>query len=748
MVSIHSSIAEPHPASDQLLSSTLAASAYSFLQPTSALHAATLVLAKRYLDPLALSATEAQAERLQALRRKRKRGQSDQNTFKRPFHLRQVHLEGLRTPQVWEQARRVLDASTEELESSLQSVLPTAAGDVSAGDEDLHFGNGSQKKSVKFSDDHNDQSKQVENGMDDTAMSEDVDDEAPSDVDMEEEDSEAGIEAPDGFEESIDEMDGEEDDLGASSHATSDMDADSPDTFVPDKHGLNDGFFSIDDFNKQSDFLEYQDARGEPDNEASDEEEIDWASEPQPLLEDDELNGEDEDDLGGDDKGPTFGNADLNAEDTDSDASSDLMPMENMGPSSNTNDIMYADFFAPPPRKATKSTRMRALPKTQPAPSAPEQEDDINRTIAAVRRDIFEDDLSASGDSAADPGTNPNDPRSSHRSNHERRQAKIVAEIRKLEAANVAKRDWTLSGEARAADRPMNSLLEEDLEFERAGKPVPVITNEVSEDIEALIKRRIISREFDEVIRRRPGSLASSSTARRGRFELDDTKPQQSLAEIYEAEHLKQVDPTGYIEKRDAKLKKEHEAIEAMWADISNSLDTLSNWHYKPKPPEANITVVSDVPKISMEDARPAGSEGGMMGMETSMLAPQEIYKPGEERSRVDRAREVVLSKSGAPVAREEMTREQKLRRRRREKERIRKQGGGGSNVVVGGAPKEATTNGAGRRKKAERNGVVGDLKKGGVIVIGKKGELVDVEGKAVKGATTSTGGGGGNFKL
>ena len=32
-----------------------------------------------------------------------------------------------------------------------------------------------------------------------------------------------------------------------------------------------------------------------------------------------------------------------------------------------------------------------------------------------------------------------------------------------------------------------------DLEFEHAGKPVPIITAEVSEEIEALIKRRILS---------------------------------------------------------------------------------------------------------------------------------------------------------------------------------------------------------------------------------------------------------------
>ncbi|KAI4126943.1 MAG: hypothetical protein LQ338_003465 [Usnochroma carphineum] len=729
-MSNHPAVADPHPASDQVLSSTLEASAYSFLQPTSALQTAALVLAKRYLDPLALSATRAQAQRLQALRRQRKRRHSEDHGSKRPFCMRQVHLGGFRTQQVWEQARRVLDASIQEVEAHLESLLPSHDGQPAPQQANVHHDGEAQRKRVKFAEDGVDSLDAFHNAVHGRATSEDVSDAADLDGDADE------MSADDAGKDMEDEThgsDAEDQDIDMDSEALSDPDEQLRDVFVPDKHGLNDGFFSIDDFNKQSEFLENQDARGDPDNEASDEEEIDWGAEPLPLQEQDDLEagpaGSD-----GEEDGPTFGNADLNAADAESNASDDVMPMDSMGASTNTNDIMYANFFAPPPRQATRSTRLRALPKTQPAPStAPQQEDDIDRTVDAVRRDIFEDDIS---DEDLDEGVNGDagDLRS-RRSNHEKRQAKLAEEIRRLEAASVAKRDWTLSGEARAADRPMNSLLEEDLDFERAGKPVPVITNEVSEDIEALIKRRIINREFDEVIRRRPGDLVTGASAtRRGMIELDDTKPQQSLAEMYETEHLKKIDPTSYVDKRDEKLKKEHAVIESLWADISAKLDSLSNWHYKPKPPQANITVISDVPKISMEDARPSAGEG--MGAEESMLAPQEVYRPGEERSREDRQKEVVL-KSGVPVAREEMSREEKLRRRRREKERIKKKGG---SIV----PKEAT---AGAKKAAEKKGVVGDLKRAGVKVIGKKGELVDIEGEKVKGGKGTTKGGG-NFKL
>ncbi|KAL8781474.1 MAG: hypothetical protein Q9203_000371 [Teloschistes exilis] len=737
---------DPHPASDQLLLSTLSRSAQSFLQPTPALHAAALVLAKRYLDPLASSATQAQADRLQAQRRQRTRRQKEDHAFKNPFRMRQVYLDGFPTPQVWEQARRVLDASVHEVEVQLKA--SSTAKDSGRPSSQVADDGQPPGKRVRTAEDESQGRKGRQEPSESDAASPNREDDMTDEVAIYE-GSDADEGADEFYEDGLAVVNGEDGDVDMDSEASSDVDEMPQDEFVPDKHGLNDGFFSIDDFNKQSDLLEYQDARGEPDNEASDEEEIDWAAEPPPLPEEPDVDDEYNANRDEDENGPTFGDAELNAPDTESDPSDVEMAMEDMGPLSNTNDIMYADFFAPPARKATKSTRMRALPRTQPTPSSmPEQEDDVDRTIAAVRRDIFEDDDLSAGeddtdvDSAADPG----DPRS-RRSNHERRQAKLAAEIRRLEAANVAKRDWTLSGEARAADRPLNSLLEEDLEFERAGKPVPVITNEVSEDIEALIKRRIINRDFDEVIRRRPGDLATAGAkaARRGRFELDDTKPQQSLAEVYEAEHLKRVDPDGHVDKRDEKLKKEHAAIENLWADVSAKLDALSNWHYKPKPPQATITVVADVPTVSMEDARPSGGEGlGGAAGATSMLAPQEVYKPGEERSREDKRKEVVL-KSGVPVARDEMSREEKLRRRRREKERIKKRGG---SVVA--PPQVVATNGAKKKKNKseEKRGVVGDLKRGGVRVIGKKGELVDVEGKAVKASKENDVKGAGSYKL
>ena len=713
------------------LISTISDFPHHFLQPSYALHTASLLTAKEYLDPLASSISHIQHQRQRSIRRKRKRGEDTGSEDVKPLALKQIYTDGFEVDQIWQQAKKILEATTLELQRGLLATSPEInekARTTEPGNNDpaepqpvKFIGKDEEGFHAKDIDDTYDSGEEVFDTEGDTSEREILEDSVGD------EDARRRNTRPEGHADVEDIMhDPDERSLDGSS----DPEGTSGSVLVQDKLGLNDGFFSIDDFNRQSEFLEQQDIRGENNGDDSDEEEVDWDADPLAAraatrstrdLKDADQSSSDED-------GPTFNDVDLNAED-DSEMNDESEPgiqVGDMGYIQNTNDVKYADFFAPPPRNATSSSHRRALPKTQPpmdvSAGTTQAGEDLQRTIASVRRDIFEDDLTGSESVHSDP--------EDRRSSHQKRQAKLSEEIRKLEAAAVAKRDWTLAGEARAADRPFNSLLEEDLEFERVGKPIPVITQEVSEDIEAMIKRRIIAREFDEVIRRRPGTLTDNSgkNVRRGRIELEDGKPQQSLAEMYENEHLKKIDPEGYTDKRSDALKKEHAKIEALWKEVSSKLDALSSLHFRPKPPEASVNVIADVPAITMEDARPA--TGGDVGGE-SMLAPQEVYKAGEAKDK----RLEVSTRSGQPVGREEMTREEKLRRRRREKERIRKAGG----MVEGsktGSQEARKPNGRADRQK----GIVGDLKKGGVRVIGRKGEIKDVEGNTSTSGTLGRG--------
>lgn len=201
----------------------------------------------------------------------------------------------------------------------------------------------------------------------------------------------------------------------------------------------------------------------------------------------------------------------------------------------------------------------------------------------------------------------------------EKRMAALREEIATMEAENVAKKNWTLMGEATSRSRPQNSLLEEDLEFERVMKSVPVITEETVQSLEERIKARILEGQFDDVVRKRPVDDKPFLPSRF--FELQDTKSKQSLAEIYEDEYTAQ---TGGVagEDRDGKLKKEHQELEKQWEQICGKLDALCNAHFTPKAPKASISTVANVAAASMESALPTTMSS------SSMLAPEEVFAP------------------------------------------------------------------------------------------------------------------------
>ncbi|KAL9106391.1 MAG: hypothetical protein Q9227_008592 [Pyrenula ochraceoflavens] len=705
---------------------------HHFLQPTPALYEASLIPVKHLLDPLATEISQTQSQRRQETRKKRKRGEYEAGSEAPILQLRQVYTEGFGASQIWEQAKRILDATSEEIAHDI-----TRLHDQKAGNSGVR----------KF------EAESQINGKDEGADLEHSDDESESSqVEIEPSDSSLDYEVGDdvvgnGLNE---EVDGGEEIYNENESGSSSEDA-KQETYVPDRHGLNDGFFSIDDFNRQSQFLEQQDVLGEDDGAASDEEDVDWSVNPLADIpapsslskrkagqhpQDKDLDSESDVE-----DGPTFGNASLNApsdedeydDEEEEEEEEEALDTEDAMPGlENTNEVYYTDFFEPPARKLSKSKKNKPLPKTQPPPARSTLEDideDMQRAAADVKRDLFDDeeeeDLDESASSAAEENI-----RSTNLSTHEKQRAKIAKEIQRLEAASIAKKDWTLSGEARAAERPMNSLIEEDLEFERAGKPVPVITNEVSEEIEDLIKRRIIAKDFDEVLRRRPDAVAAQNEIRRGRVEVNDDRPQQSLADIYEQEHLRNTDP-NYQDSRSQKLKREHAEIDRLWKDVSAKLDTLCNLHFKPKVPEANVNIVTDKPTISMEDARP--TVNGDVS-EISRLAPQEVYAPGSQ----DREKHngEIMRKGGGAVAKEEMTREDKLRRRRRDKERIKKR-----KVNM-----EARAREKGGKAK-EKQDILTELRRGGVKVIGNKGEVRDVDGKKAKKAKIGYGASDGSMR-
>lgn len=700
---------------------------HNFLQPASSIPNASLQLAKATLDAYAGQICDEQQQRQREESKKRKRVEARLSNGEL-LKIRKLHVDGFESGQVWQQARRVITSALHDSKGALQELEDRDMILVNGVNGDSHADTLKPDENISKAIPDSDGSASELDDPDDSEGSIDIDEDLLDEEDLDDDAELSGEEMEEGLED-IDEEEGEED------YDDEDEEDQASQELVEDPNGLNDGFFSIDEFNKQSQLFEDADARGDPDiDQASDDEEIDWHADllsakpstnkkKHPKIADkveDELLSDvegDEDDQD-EDGGPTFGDMDLDAPEGESEDEED---QEDDGEDFNANEIQYKDFFAPPQRKGGNPRRDRKFRGTQP--TEPDN-NDVDRAMADVRRDLFEDESEREDSEDALSDASAGDPKS-RKSAHERRQAKLAQEIRKLEAANVAKREWAMSGEAKAIDRPMNSLLEKELDFEHVGKPVAIVTAEMSESIEDMIKRRILAQEFDEVIKRRPDASEFSSNTRRGLVDLEDTKAKQSLAEIYEEEHVKNANPDSYVSKADEKLQKEEKEIEQMWKDVSSNLDALTSWHYRPKPSAPSLTVVSDVATISMEDAQPTTAQG--VGGGDTALAPQEIYKAGKDTAEKGE----VVGKNGLPVAKQEMSREDKARRRKMEKERTRKAGG------LNNKPQSA--------KAQAQKQTLGDLKLGGVKVINKKGEVVDMEGNKAKAAKVAS---SNSFKL
>lgn len=240
----------------------------------------------------------------------------------------------------------------------------------------------------------------------------------------------------------------------------------------------------------------------------------------------------------------------------------------------------------------------------EPADEEPaDEEAEADAAVARVAQDLFEDE---------DKEAPQNE------STFERRQAELQQEIARYEDENVREKDWTLMGEASSRERPADSLLEEDLEFERTAKTTPSLTQEDSEALEDMIKRRIRERQFDDVIRQR--DLDALPFAPSKMLELSDAKSSKSLAELYEDEYQAARGDAPQAES-DVKLANEHAAIASDMEALLNKLDALSNAHYTPKAPKAAIETVSNTPSISLESALPTTMST------SSMLAPEEVYE-------------------------------------------------------------------------------------------------------------------------
>jgi U3 small nucleolar RNA-associated protein MPP10 len=273
----------------------------------------------------------------------------------------------------------------------------------------------------------------------------------------------------------------------------------------------------------------------------------------------------------------------------------------------NANDIRYADFFEPPQKQERKRKSWKDEMSDEDMDEAEQDDGDRDNLATAIpeTKSLFDDEENEI-------------PNGESLSKFEREQLRMQKEIERLEAENMAEKEWTMKGEVSSKGRPKNSLLEEDLDVDVAAKPVPVITEETTKTLEELIIQRIKDSAFDDVVRKAP--IKNSLYDPNRRFELNDEKSKKSLAEIYEEEYQK-TQQTIKSEK-DKALEKQHQEIQELFEELQDQLEALSNFHYQPKARSLELAVIpsTTTSAITLEEVIPAHVSNAQLA------APKEVY--------------------------------------------------------------------------------------------------------------------------
>ena len=225
-------------------------------------------------------------------------------------------------------------------------------------------------------------------------------------------------------------------------------------------------------------------------------------------------------------------------------------------------------------------------------------------------------------------------------------QERLLAKMEEFEEKNIADKDWQEVGEVDAKKRPQNSLVEEGrLTFEHAHKAKPVITEEVTRDLESIIISRIVSGIYDDPVKPEEADKAEDL---KQDVQLEHEKSKKSLAQIYEEMYMKKVEGVDIEEekKEDPLVKSTKQRVLKQVSDLLRVLNQMSTFTYVAPP------------RIDLEDESESKSLTNITtGREESEKSASEILSPVK----------------WLPQSNEELSEQDKKRKRRQIKEKASK---------------------------------------------------------------------------
>ncbi|KAK4538744.1 hypothetical protein CDCA_CDCA20G4769 [Cyanidium caldarium] len=322
--------------------------------------------------------------------------------------------------------------------------------------------------------------------------------------------------------------------------------------------------------------------------------------------------------------------------------------------------IYYRDFFDPPrARRSHRPTTSSAAKHQEERPESESSSDASDLSDAEPPADAQEEPqrlklrglLDREPPSGSSEGDGADD-----RTPFQRAREEAGRRAAELETFNVSDKPWTLRGEVTAAERPINSLLDAELEHDASaarrprhrlvhGAEADAATEAegdgnandeapLAEDTAALerrIRQRVAERAFDDVERRvRPDLQTSAADIARRQAQLRASQVSQEksrigLAEVYQAEREQ---PRGAAPAT-AGLDREHQGTEQLFVKLCRQLDALSHHVYTPvAEPTDTQAAPPRVPQDTVQLEEAAPTQLSASTITASVQAPQEVYRP------------------------------------------------------------------------------------------------------------------------
>ena len=328
----------------------------------------------------------------------------------------------------------------------------------------------------------------------------------------------------------------------------------------------------------------------------------------------------------------------------------------------NDNDeMMYSDFFDPPPGTDKQNT--------MDVEDEEEEEDgfedaDVDLDTRDFDMNEYDDDeeeddddeeneinkkLKALANNDDDIDNIDGDP---DKSEYEKSQLRLQQKIKKAEQELLLPSNlrWQFAGETNAGVRPSNSLLEEHLQFDHVARPPPLITDETTTTLEGLIKQRIKDKVFDDVERKvKPKEQPFEF---RRRIMLESEKSKIGLAEVYEQEYLKQQQKQkeqeigtatdAFVSVGEAEENETRKEIRRQIRSLFRKLDSLSAFHYTPRPPVPEVKILTNLPAVTVEEVVPDSVS------DMKLLAPEEVFSTRNKKVLQDKGERTQTDKKRA----------------------------------------------------------------------------------------------------